>query len=300
MMSKRVGLIGCGAWGRNIFRDLLLLECHVLVADTNSEARNWALQHGALGVFPDAIELPSCDGYIVAVPIPELAPVCKGLLIRQKPVFAEKTLCQSMKMAEELENIGGNEFIFAMHKWHYHPGVEALRIIASSGRIGKIKELFSIRHGWVDDFHGGDIFWTLSVHDLTIVKHILGYIPQEILMTNICKDRDGLAYSLTAVIGTSPAAYLCINGRHPEKMSSVSIYGDKGVAILHDATADHILVRDENGVAKVKIDTTFPLFLELKEFVDFLNGGERPRCTFQNAKEITQVILKLQAKASTL
>ena len=60
-----------------------------------------------------------------------------------------------------------------MHKWHYHPGIEALRRLAMSGELGRLEEVATTRHAWVNDFHGGDVFWTQAVHDLTIVKHIV-------------------------------------------------------------------------------------------------------------------------------
>ena len=299
-MITQIGLIGCGNWGSNILRDLLLLGCQIHVADVNIEARNRALKQGALEVFSCASELPQCEGYIVAVPIPYLAPVCAGLLSREKPIFAEKTLCLSMESAEELERLGGDRFIFAMHKWHYHPGIEALRKIAYSGQIGNLKELFSIRHGWVNDFHGGDVFWTMSVHDLTIVEHIFGFIPKEIMLANVIRDSSGLAVSLTAVIGTTPVANLNINARHPVKVSGVTIHGDKGSATLQYATDDHITVRDGKGEMQIKIDTTFPLYLELHEFIQYLQGGKKPRCSLQDAKNVTKSLLSLRKKAITL
>lgn len=299
-MAPQIGLVGCGNWGGNILRDLLLLGSRVLVADISAESRNRALKQGVQQVFSCAGELPECDGYVVAVPIPDLAPVCAELLSREKPVFSEKTLCLSMESADELERLGGDRFIFAMHKWHYHPGIETLRQIARSGRIGELKELFSIRHGWVDDFHGGDVFWTMSVHDLTIVEHIFGFIPKEITLANVIRDASGVPVSLTAVLGTGPVANLCVNARHPVKVSGVSIHGDKGSAVLQFATDDHITIRDANGEVNMKIDTTFPLYLELKEFVAYLKGGEKPRCGLRAARAVTESLLDLRDKAITL
>ena len=299
-MSTSIGLIGCGNWGRNILRDLVSLGCQINVADINQEAQKCALKLGATYAFSDPDDLPPCDGYIVAVTIPDLASVCAGLLKHKKPVFAEKTLCLSMEMADELERLGGSRFIFAMHKWHYHPGIEALRIVAQSGRIGRLRELFSIRHGWNNNFHGGDIFWGWAIHDLTIVKHIFGYIPEHITSASIIRDPDGLPVSLTAILGQGPLANLHLNGRHTEKITTVSIHGEKGSAILRDAYDPFILVKDENGQEKIPTDATFPLYLELKEFIDYLQGGPPPRCGLKEVREMTRVLLDLKYKAITI
>jgi predicted dehydrogenase len=294
---KTVGLIGCGAWGSNILRDLIKLDCQVYVVDIDSQAGLKALANGASKVFSQIVDLPACDGYVVAVPIPDLTKVCAALLKYKKPIFSEKTLCLSLEDFQLLNNSGGSDYIFAMHKWHYHPGIEALRLVAHSGSIGEIEELCATRHAWVKDFHGGDVFWTQSVHDLTIIKHILGYIPDKINAINVIQNEDGLPLSFTAMLGDKPTVVLSVSGRHCNKISGVSIHGKKGSASLHDALDDHITIRDESGERNIPIDSTFPLYLELKEFVEYLNNGTKPRCNLQSAKEVTEAILNLRKKA---
>lgn len=291
---KVIGLIGCGVWGSNILRDLIQLNCNVFVVDTNAHARLEACRKGASAAFCKIDELPICDGYVVAVPIPELTKTCGSLLQYKKPIFSEKTLCLSLDDYKFLKNLEGLNYIYAMHKWHYHPGIEALRIIAESNKIGELKEIFTTRYGWVKDFHGGDVFWTQAVHDLTIIKHILGYIPQNIKAINVVKNEAELPISLTAIIGDDPSAIISVNGKHCSKISGVCIHGTKGCAELHDAYDDHITVRTESGKEKLSIDTTFPLYLELKEFIAYLHNGPKPRCNLESAREVTAALINLR------
>ena len=98
-----------------------------------------------------------------------------------------------------------------------------------------MEEVCTTRHAWVKDFHGGDVFWTQAVHDLTIIKHILGYIPDKIRAINVIKNERGLPVSLTAIMGEKPAVILSVSGIHCDKVSGVSIHGNKGSAMLRDA-----------------------------------------------------------------
>jgi len=294
---KIIGLIGCGNWGSNILRDLIQLRCEVYVVDIDFQARSRAIANGAQQAFSKTDELPVCDGYVVAVPIPDLTKETAGLLRFKKPIFSEKTLCLSMDDFNLLKNLGGLEYVFCMHKWHYHPGIEALRLVAQSGNIGEIEELDTIRHGWVDDFHGGDIFWTLAVHDLTIIKHILGRIPNKIKVINVICNEKGLPVSLIALLGDKPKVLISVNGRESKKISGVIIRGGKGSAELQNAYDDHITLKNDACEEKIIIDTTFPLFLELKEFVRYLDNGPKPRCDLYSAEEVTRAILNLREKA---
>lgn len=296
--SRTIALVGCGAWGTNILRDLLALKCRVLVADIDPHARTKAAANGAAAVFPGTNSLPECDGYVVAVPIPDLTPVCADLLKHKKPIFAEKTLCRSPLDFKRLSGLGGSRLIFAMHKWQYHPGIEALRQVAQSKKLGEIEELHATRHAWVEDFHGGDVFWTLAVHDLTIVRHILGTIPKKIRALNVIRDGTGLPIAFTAWMGEKPAVVISVNSRHCRKRSGVSIHGPKGSAELYSAYDGHISIRDEIGEGRVAIDKTLPLFLELQEFVGYLHQGPEPRCSLKDTWQVTRSILDLRKKAA--
>ena len=295
---KTISLVGCGAWGTNILRDLLALKCRVIVADIDPQARTTAIAKGAAAAFPGIAALPECDGYVVAVPIPDLTPVCADLLKHKKPIFAEKTLCRSPHDFKRLIGLGGARYIFAMHKWQYHPGIEALRQVAQSKKLGAIEELHVTRHAWVEDFHGGDVFWTLAVHDLTIVRHILGHIPRKVRALNVIRSGNGFPVAFTAVMGEKPAVVISVSGRHCRKRSGVSIHGPKGSAELYSAYDGHISIRDEIGAGRVAIDKTFPLFLELKEFVGYLHQGPEPRCSLKDTWDVTRAILALRKKAA--
>jgi hypothetical protein len=82
----------------------------------------------------------------------------------------------------------------------------------------------------VEDFHGGDVFWTQAVHDLTIIEHILGYIPRSIQAIHVIRDEDDLPVSVRATLGDNPQVFMAVSGRHTSKVSGVSLHGSLGSA----------------------------------------------------------------------
>jgi hypothetical protein len=93
----------------------------------------------------------------------------------------------------------------------------------------------------------GDVFWTQAVHDLTIIKHILGYIPGKIKAINVIINEDELPVSFTAMLGGRLVVIMSVNGGHCNKISGVSIHGKKCSAELYNAYDDHITIRDKAG-----------------------------------------------------
>lgn len=85
-MSLRIGLIGCGRWGRMILPDLIALDARVCVAAPSEATRQDALDAGAVCVSPDIAALPKdVDGYVVATPTASHAAVIEELLASGKP-----------------------------------------------------------------------------------------------------------------------------------------------------------------------------------------------------------------------
>lgn len=290
-----IGLVGCGDWGRNILRDLLQIGAQVLVATRGEVSRRLAADLGAAGTFAGSGDLPDCDGYVLATPIDTLADEALKLLPRKKPIFSEKTLCPTRADAESLSAVGAHGRIFMMHKWEYHNGVRMLRQVAQSGRLGRLEQIHCQRHGWVAEGRIPDVLTLLGVHDLTIVRHILGFIPEPEYA--LIRHQGPTPIGLTAVLGNEVKAILSVEARHAVQSRSITLMGTDGSACLGDAYADHILLRDKEGEHVEPFPNNMPLLDELKEFVTYLQGGPTPLCGFEHACRIAEVLDSMRAIA---
>ena len=173
---RRVGLIGPGRWGKLILRDLVSLGAEVMAVAQTVQSAQTAMTAGAAEVVSRIDELPELDGYVVATPEQTHLEVIEALLPRGRPIFVEKPLDVDVGRAERLP-AAAHGLVFVMHKWRYHPGIEALAAIAASGELGPVQGLMLERVGPETPQRLVSPIWVLAPHDLSIALHILGEAP---------------------------------------------------------------------------------------------------------------------------
>lgn len=298
-MNMNIGLIGCGKWGKNILRDLLSLRCRVIVADPSPQARETALRMGAALAVENSSAMADdgCDGYVIASPILTLANESEMMLRYGKPVFCEKPVFTTDEEKERLLKTGAAERLFAMYKFCHHPGIEALRAIIASEELGQVESIILQRLNWDDDFQGTDCLWFAGVHQISIVQHLLGYIPEP-ESANVSL-QNGIVTAASITLGKTLPVTITLSSRHPAKDMSAAVLCSRGSALLPDAYAGAIAVRkDGHADEQRSISGEMPLLLELKDFLKHLQNGDRPRCGFDMAVSVASTIGKIRRIAA--
>lgn len=110
----------------------------------------------------------------------------------------------------------------------------------------------------------------LAVHDLTIIRHVLGEIPTP--QCSYLSREGGLATGICAVLGRGLRAVLSVSARHAGYYRTVCLHGSRGTLALVDPLADHVIYRDAAGEEKIPFQNSMPLFDELAEFLGYLRG----------------------------
>jgi len=294
----RIGLVGCGRWGRFVLRDLVTLGCHVPVVARSAESRRNA-QAGGADLVVDSIEaLPVVDGVVVAAPTRPRTAVITALLARQIPIFTEKPLAATVEEAEQLARAGVGR-LFVMEKWRYHPGVMEMARINRSAEFGAVRGVRTARLSWGIDHPDVDAVWTLLPHDIAIVDEILDGIPQP-------------QWAVGEILGGEPAALLGGLGQAPWAVVEVSAVSDvrkrevrlcceQATVVL--AEDDHLAIisAHQTGAPPTKerrnLATELPLMAELREFVGHVDGGPAPRVPASRGVEVVRAAAKLRELA---
>jgi len=300
--SLHVGLIGCGRWGRNILRDLIELGCEVTVVDPAEESRGGALSGGATEAVQTVRELSEVDGIVVASPTTTHMAVLGSINERNIPVYIEKPLTNDPKAAQAMA-ARAPQNLFVMDKWRYHPGIECLREVVKSQRLGEVRGLRTTRTQNLHQHEDVDPIWILAPHDLSIIIEILGCIPA--VRSAVASRISGVPCGLIANLGDSPWCLTEVSGCHSETKRAVHVYCEQGMAALRDPYADHVELTSferrggtlEPYTEKISIDTEFPLRRELKAFLAHIHGGPAPKSSITDAAAIVSTIAELRACA---
>ncbi|TGD73382.1 Gfo/Idh/MocA family oxidoreductase [Mangrovimicrobium sediminis] len=302
--KPRIGLVGCGRWGRHILRDLLSLGCQVEVADPDPAARQAAAQLGATRNVSDVGDWvdDALDGFVVASPMQMHLAHIDALLVHAKPVFCEKPLSNDAAAAHDIVQRAGQR-LFVMHKWRYHPGIEALETLAKEQRYGAVREIHTRRLQWSLDDPDKDAVWDLAPHDLSIVQAIAGALPPPRSAVMHCNAR-GRPVSMVALLAgaNGPSAHLHLACNWPHEERSVQVVFDDAVAVLADAYAEHLDIHHGDAaqpgtVEQVAIAQEFPLLRQLRSFADHLRGGPPPKTPASEGLAVVAAIDSLRRLA---
>lgn len=298
----RLSLIGCGRWGRNILRDLVALQCEVVVADPDAEARRRAEVSGARRAVADARDLPESDGIVIASSTSTHADLIELSLARGVPVFVEKPMTTDPRQARRLAESGQGR-LFVMHKWRYHAGIEELRRIAETGELGRPLGMHLRHTGWGTPHRDVDATWILLPHGLSILLEVLGRVLPA--RHAFVERLNGAPVALSGVLGDDPWAVLEVSVRSPVKQREFRLHCERGVAWLSEGWSDQIFIArgageaggDAGQIESRRVPAELPLLRELRTFLEHLSGGPPPRSSAEEGALIVDRIGDLRRLA---
>jgi predicted dehydrogenase len=288
----RVGLAGCGRWGRLILRDLHTLGCDVPVVARSEASRERAREGDAEAIVADFASLGPVDGIVVATPTSTHAEVVAEALELGVPVFVEKPLTADVASARRLADAAPDR-LFVMDKWRYHPGVREMARVVQSGELGDVVGIHCRRVTLGHRYNDVDTVWIHAPHDLVIALEILGRIPEP--RYAVAERVGGELAGMTAILGESPWVVLEISMLAPGHRRELRLVCEGGVAQLDGGYADAVVVAragkiEEDSVERRPVPGELPLLAELRVFVEHLRGGPPPLSSAADAVGVVEAV----------
>lgn len=310
--NKKIGVVGAGAWGRNVIRVFYELGALGAVADDDARSREaMRALYPQAEVYANASELiadPALSAVAVAAPSVYHHPLGCQALSAGKDLYVEKPMALSYAQGLELAQLAErkNKILMVGHILEYHPAVLAIEKLIQNGTLGKLFYIYSSRLNLGRVRQEENILWSFAPHDLAVIIRLLGEMPLFVSCTGGNYLTPNVAdVTLTSLIFPSGArGHLFVSWLHPYKEQKLIVVGSKKMVIFDDvAKAGKLKLLDrhiewESGkpLAKTGTEETVdfpqdePLKLELRHFIDRIIDRKEPLTSGRRALSVLRIL----------
>jgi predicted dehydrogenase len=320
------GVIGYGYWGPNVVRNLTTLEGSrvVTIADLSEAARVRAQK-----AFPDIHVSASPDEVLASTQIDAIAIVtpvwthyelAKAALLNGKHVFVEKPFTSSSAQAEELIELAEKKNLKIMvdHTFLFTGAVRKIRQLLDEQALGKLYYYDSMRVNLGLFQHDINVLWDLAPHDLAIMDHLIGAVPEAVVATGQrhLNGHEDIAF-MTLYFPEKVIAHINVNWLSPVKIRMTMIGGEKKMLLWNDLVADEKIrlydkgvdINSQEGVYNMlvsyrsgdmwapRVEQGEALRRELEYFVECISNGNEP---FNSGHSGLRVVKILEAASRSL
>jgi predicted dehydrogenase len=321
-LPLRIGVAGLGYWGPNLARNFAALPgCELAwCCDPSEQVRTRAAAQfpGArcTGEIDGLLEDPMLDAVVLATPVPSHAELAVQVLEAGKHCFVEKPLAQSVADAERVVAAAeaAGRVLMVGHLLEYHPGVQKLKELADSGGLGeRIYYIYGNRLNLGKLRADENALWSLGAHDVSVVLHLAGEEPWEVVAHGESYVRDGVEDVVFCFLRfpSGLSAHLHLSWLDPHKERRFTVVGSSRMATFDDMALEGKLTVYDKGfdedargygeyitrtgdIFAPRISNVEPLRIECEHFVQCIRSGEKPRSDGASGLRVVRVLEALQ------
>ena len=285
----QIGLIGCGAWGYNYLKTLLAMPEVIVqsVCDVDEEVLGKVrFAHPLLKLntsYRDLLEGDQVQAVIVAAPPKSHFLIASEFLMRKKAVLVEKPATLSYEEAKKLVRLAraNRTILMAGHLMAYLPAVERLRQYIRGGKLGKLRYILSERTNLGKIRSDVSVLWDLAVHDLSIVRYLVGRRPVWVAAQGESYLQDGVCDLTTITMGFPKDLFVQIHANWicPVKRRQTVVAGDRMMACVDEVKDDLPLqlISYAGDILMPKLEKIPPLTAQCRHFIHCVQSNDEPR-----------------------
>ena len=311
-MSKKIGLIGCGYWGKNLARNLHDMRALGAVCDTDRE-KEQSIRESYGGVpftssYRDILDDAAIDAVAIATPAATHYAIAKETIESGKDVFVEKPLALTAAEGKEIVSFAERKgrVLMVGHVLQYHPAVIKLKKLIAEGRLGKVQYIYSNRLNIGKLRTEENILWSFAPHDISVILMLLGAEPERVAAFGGCYLNTGIYdTTLTSMeFKNDVKAHIFVSWLHPFKEQKMVVVGSQAMAVFNDTASDKLLlyphkIEWKNGITPfaqkaehepVPVEKGEPLGVELRHFLECLTSGRTPRTDGNEGLRVLKVL----------
>lgn len=306
----RVGVIGAGAWGKNIIRNLADLDGLAAICDpTPAKLADFGRVYAKAATYADYRELLASPvpAVAIATPTPLHFEMAEAALRADKDVYVEKPLTHDRASTQALVDLAASRgrILMVGHLLLYQPAITWIKDYLASGALG---ELFGIRHERLNLGRARsveNVLWDIGVHDMAVMLYLTGTAPLRIRASGHRMLRLGVEDEVHVHLEFDGGirGNLHVSWLWPETTRRTIIRGSSGMLVydeleqtvtLHHRWIDDALANHDEGSELVHQGHGQPLKLELEHFLARLEDRAAPLSDGASALAVIETLERVQ------
>jgi predicted dehydrogenase len=316
----KVGLAGLGYWGPNLARNFDELAELTWLCDLDEQNlarfRSRFPTARLTADFDDLLADTSLEAVVIATPVPTHFDLARRALDAGKHVLVEKPPALTAPEAEELVTTAEEQrrVLLPGHLLLYHPGVVRLKELIRSGELGDVLYVYGNRQNLGQIRKDENALWSLGVHDLSVILHLVEEEPTEAWARGDSFLTDGVEDVVFCYLRfpSGKVAHMHLSWLDPHKMRRITVVGRDKMAVFDDMELDRKLtVYDKGPVERAetygewvtrtgdiyspKIPNDEPLRLECEHFLRLAAGDGDPLASARDGLAVVRTLEQLQA-----
>ncbi len=305
MSEKKIAVLGCGLWGRNVVRNFYNLNALGMVCDLDDDniAKVKADYPNVETTkdFHDILNNDNIMGVVVVTPSHTHFKFVKAMLEAGKHVYVEKPISTVAKEARDLADLADSKGLVLMvgHLLLYHPAVNRLKMMIEDGVLGDIVYAQSDRLNINYFKNDRSVMWDLAPHDVSMMSYVTGKDPVRVISAVGCSsDRNDIMdiTHLTIEFEGGMVGQISDSWITPKKHVQLLVRGTKKTAILDDTVAENKLTIYDNFKAgssellQPDVLEIEPLKLECQHFISCCETGKKARSDGENGFKVVSIL----------
>jgi predicted dehydrogenase len=293
-------VIGCGYWGPNLIRNIhdeprasVRYVCDINPARLEEVARRYP----AVKVVTDhrvALADKEVDAVFVASPVDTHFPIAQAALQAGKHVLVEKPLTDSSAGARKLIALAEKQrrILMVDHTFLFTAAVQKMKEIVSSGVLGEIYYIDSVRVNLGLFQHDINVVWDLGPHDISIANYILGRSPTRVSAvgaSHISREIEDVAY-VTLYYPGHLLAHFHVNWLAPVKVRQMLVGGSKKMMLWDDIEPSEKIKVYDSGVTVKPLPDGRPDKGEIYKTLIQYRTGDMYAPRLENIEALSRVV----------
>lgn len=318
-----IAVVGAGAWGKNhirVFSELpnvhLKYICDRERSKLSQIEKSYPQSQMVESLDP-VLRDPEVRGIVVASSAVSHYSLTKEILKAGKDVLVEKPMALNLNDAQEMIEIAEKErrILMVGHLLIYHPVVDRLRKMISSGELGRVHYIYTQRVNLGTIRQDENALWSFAPHDLSVILHLFEEEPVAVSANGESYVQRGIedVVFVNLHFPDGKMANVHLSWLDPHKLRRITLVGSKKMVVFDDMETSEKLKIYDKGVGNPSYDTygeylslrfgditipnvrmTEPLRAETEHFVQCIESRKEPKTGGRDGLRVVSILIAAQ------